>query len=365
MNETAVPSRTPGQGTSGPILSATYLVVDYRVRGRRNVRAVDHVSVSVSSGETLGIVGESGCGKSSLAKALLGLVPLSHGQVVLNGSQFSGLNERARRPLRRHIQMVFQDSASSLHPSRRIGALLREPLLIHAPKIGKRPGAVDELLDAVGLGRDLARAYPEQLSGGQRQRVNIARAIATHPEIVVADEPTSSLDVSIQAQILNLMLDLQEERYMAYVFISHDLSVVRHMSHRVGVMYGGRIVELGTRDTFDGAAIHPYTRLLTKAVTDDLGKQARQTATDRDQPARAPGRKNERYSALGPHGAECVYTRYCPFVDTICRQSAPALREVADSHFVACHFAESLKTMSPSAVAGSAAGSRKCFNTRQ
>jgi oligopeptide/dipeptide ABC transporter ATP-binding protein len=365
VNETAVPSRIPGPGTSDPILSATDLVVDYRVRGRRNLRAVDHVSVSVSSGETLGIVGESGCGKSSLAKALLGLVPLSHGQVVLNGSQFSGLSERERRPLRRHIQMVFQDSASSLHPNRRIGALLREPLLIHAAQAGKRPGAVDDLLDAVGLGRDLARAYPEQLSGGQRQRVNIARAIATHPEIVVADEPTSSLDVSIQAQILNLMLDLQEKRYMAYVFISHDLSVVRHMSHRVGVMYGGQIVELGTRDTFDRAAIHPYTRLLTKAVTGDLGKRAHQTVMYQGEPAEAPGRNNERYSPLTSHGTECVYTRHCPFVEAICRQSAPALREVADNHFVACHFAESLRTMSRRAAAGSVDGSGKCFSTRQ
>ncbi|MCK8679821.1 ABC transporter ATP-binding protein [Streptomyces lichenis] len=271
----AAPRPVTGSGGAEPLLEVTDLVRHYPLtRGvllRRQVgavRAVDGVSFTLAAGRTLGVVGESGCGKSTLARLLVGLERPTSGLVRYRGEDITRLSGRALRAVRRNIQMVFQDPYTSLNPRMTVGDIIGEPFEIHpeaAPR-GDRRGRVRELLELVGLDPEHASRYPHQFSGGQRQRVGIARALALRPEVVVADEPVSALDVSVQAQVVNLMRRLQDELGLAYVVIAHDLSVVRHISDQVAVMYLGRIAEYGTGEQIHDHATHPYTQALLSAV---------------------------------------------------------------------------------------------------
>ena len=299
-------------------------------KSRREVHALEDVSFDVFRGETLGIVGESGCGKSTLGKTLLRLQEPTGGRVFFEGRELTALSPRAMRAERRHLQMVFQDPYSSLNPRLRIGDALLEPLIIHDIGSGRaeRAARVRELLGQVGLPAEAAERYPHEFSGGQRQRIVIARALAAGPRIVVADEPVSALDVSVQAQVLNLMRDLQEQYSLTYLFIAHDLRIVQYMSARVAVMYLGRIVELAGADELYARPAHPYTRLLLSAV-----------------PVPDPSKTRARLPILGevPDPASpptgCAFHPRCAIAEARCRSEAPALREVAPGHLAACHLA--------------------------
>lgn len=293
-------------------------------RKARSFRAVDGVSLTLSKGETLGIVGESGCGKSTLARLLLGLILAEHGKVALEGVSTDDLSDVNWRNLRRRMQLVYQDAAGALDPRMRVRAQVEEPLHIHGLSI---EGA-DRALQAVGLSGAIAQRYPHELSGGQLQRVVIARALALEPEILVLDEPVSALDVSIQAQIVNLLMDLQRAFSLTYVFVSHDLSVVRHISTRVAVMYLGRIVEEAPREVLFDAPLHPYTRVLIDAVPKPDPSTRRATRLDVGDP---PNPANP------PPG--CSFHPRCPLAVDRCRTQAPALRDFG-LRKIACHLVE-------------------------
>jgi peptide/nickel transport system ATP-binding protein len=296
--------------------------------GRQIVHALDNINLAVQRGETLALVGESGCGKSTLGRCLLRLYDLTEGQVRFEDTDISTLPERALRPLRPRMQMVFQDPYASLNPRRRVGDLIAEPLRVHTDwgraRVTER---LHELMDMVGLQRAFLQRYPHEFSGGQRQRIGIARAIALEPSLVVADEPVSALDVSVQAQVVNLLMDLQARLNLTYVFIAHDLSVVRQIATRTAVMYLGRIVEIGDTDTVFGNPAHWYTDALLSAV-----------------PMVEAGRRRERVvlsgevpSPLNPPSGCRFHTR-CPHAEPRCSAEAPALRPLADGRSVACHF---------------------------
>jgi len=301
------------------------------------VRAVDGISFHIREGETLGLVGESGSGKSTTGRAILRLVDPTAGASVFQDTDLTSLGPEALRRARRHMQMIFQDPHASLNPRRSVGRALREPLEIH--RVGtpvERARRVTELLEMVGLGAGAARRYPHEFSGGQLQRIGIARALATSPRFVVADEPISALDVSIQAQIVNLLAELKEELGLTYLFIAHDLAMVRHISHRVAVMYLGRIVEAGSREEIFQHPLHPYTRALMAAIpVPDPDREARRTRIHLPGDIPSP--------ASPPPG--CRFHTRCPFAAPICRTEDPPLRETGggdDPHGVACHLAESL-----------------------
>ncbi|WP_444948892.1 ABC transporter ATP-binding protein [Micromonospora ureilytica] len=298
------------------------------------VKAVDGVSFDLRAGETLGVVGESGCGKSTLARVLMNLEKPTAGNVVYKGQDISKLSGGALRRLRRQIQLVMQDPYTSLNPRMTVGDLLGEPFEIHpevAPK-GSRRAKVRELLDLVGLNPEHINRYPHQFSGGQRQRIGIARALALRPEIIVCDEPVSALDVSIQAQVMNLLEQLQGEFGLSYVFIAHDLSVVRHLSDRVAVMYLGKIVEIGTEDEIYERPTHPYTQALLSAV-----------------PVPDPTQRNNKTiirltgdvpSPISPPSG-CRFRTRCWKAQDVCAEQVPLLEIRRDSdHPSACHFAE-------------------------
>ncbi len=298
---------------------------------RRYVRAVDGVSLDIRAGETLGLVGESGCGKSSLGKALLNLYRPTAGEIRYRGRNIAGLGDRPMRPLRRQLQIIFQDPFESLNARQPVANILEEPLLIHGiGDASQRRQRVRELLELVGLPPQAANKYPHEFSGGQRQRIGIARAIALEPELIVCDEAVSALDVSVQAQILNLLLEIQQRMGLTLLFISHDLSVVRHMADRICVMYLGQLVEIGDADTLYQRPAHPYTQALLAAVP--------QIGGDRELPAQPLA--GDIPSPLAPPPGCRFHTR-CPHADAQCRSSEPAMEVIASdsgrAQQVACH----------------------------
>jgi oligopeptide/dipeptide ABC transporter ATP-binding protein len=303
--------------------------------GRRPLRAVDGVSFAVLPGETLGLVGESGCGKSTLARALLFLDPPTSGDVLFDGTPLTG---RDVKDLRRQAQIVFQDPYASLPPRMRVERILADPLVIHRVRKGDIPGRVRQLIRDVGLKDDVARKLPHQLSGGQRQRVGIARALSVRPALVVADEAVSSLDASVRAQILNLFRDLQRTHDLTYLFISHDLGVVKYMSHRIAVMYLGDLVELAPAEELYARPLHPYTAALVSAVP---------SLQQRGSRIRLPGEPPN--PSDPPPG--CKFHPRCPLATDLCRVERPPLREVAPGRRSACHYAEQVPARMGSAAA--------------
>jgi oligopeptide/dipeptide ABC transporter ATP-binding protein len=295
-------------------------------------KAVDDVSFTIVSGETLGLVGESGCGKSTLAKTVVRLLKPAGGAIRFEGTDLVPLSRRQLKPFRRNIQMIFQDPADSLNSRQSVGKLLEEPFAIHdLGDASERGEWVVRLLETVGLPPSAADRYPFEFSGGQRQRIGIARAIALRPKLVLCDEPVSALDVSIQSQILNLLLDLQRELQLSYLFVSHDLAVVKHVSDRIAVMYLGRIVEIGDAEEVYLRPHHPYTRVLLAAVpVPDPRKRRRLEVVEGDVP-----------TPINPPSG-CHFHPRCPHAEERCRVESPALREVGEaggpSQRVACHF---------------------------
>ena len=326
----------PAAMPTRPLLKAIDLKKHFRV-GRsvipgqhRTVYAVDGVSLEVWPGETLGLVGESGCGKSTLGRCLMRLYEITDGQILLDGTDISHLAQRQLRPYRRQMQMVFQDPYASLNPRRRVGDLIAEPLRVHR-RLGRAEIELrlKELMGLVGLHPDHLNRFPHEFSGGQRQRIGVARALALEPKLIVADEPVSALDVSIQAQIVNLLADLQERLALTYIFIAHDLSVVRQVSSRIAVMYLGAIAETGPTELIYGSPAHPYTEALISAVPvpelDRPGKRERIVLTG-DVP-----------SPMNPP-AGCRFNPRCRYATDRCRTERPVLRPLPDGRQVACHY---------------------------
>ena len=294
------------------------------------VRAVDGVSFSIPKGETFGLVGESGCGKTTTGRAVLRLIEPDEGEIVFDGVDLRQLNSRELRLRRRDMQIIFQDPYASLNPRMPVRSIVGEPFVIHQTASGaERERRVAELLETVGLDSSVGSRYPHEFSGGQRQRIGIARALALKPKLIVADEPVSALDVSIQAQIINLLADLQKQFGLTYLFISHGIPVIEHIANRIGVMYLGKLVEVGTSAQICTDPIHPYTRALLSAV-----------------PIPEPGRKRERILLRGdvptpinpPPG--CRFHTRCPIVEERCKTEDPPLRTLGDGRLGACHFVE-------------------------
>jgi peptide/nickel transport system ATP-binding protein len=305
--------------------------------GRRTLRAVDGVSLEVRAGETLGVVGESGCGKSTLGRCLVRLTDLTSGTVTFEGRDITSLSRRRLRPVRRDLQLVFQDPYASLNPRRRVGDILSEPLQIHG--YGDRRAVtarVQELLEVVGLNASHVDRFPHEFSGGQRQRVGIARALAMNPKVIVADEPVSALDVSIQAQVLNLFADLQDDLGLTYVFIAHDLGVVRHVSSRIAVMYLGEVVETADTDPLYARPGHPYTEALLLSAPDVDDRDDTGSEADERGPEPEPLTGDVPDPANKPSG--CPFRTRCPHAQDVCAAEHPPLREVAPGRQVACHF---------------------------
>jgi oligopeptide/dipeptide ABC transporter ATP-binding protein len=298
---------------------------------RGPLHAVRDVSLKIDAAETVGLVGESGCGKSTLGRALMRLEPITAGRVMLNGVDLLAAEGAALARLRADVQMVFQDPYGSLNPRRRIGGILAQPLRIAGIGRAQAEARVAELLALVGLAADAVDRYPHEFSGGQRQRIGIARALALTPKLIICDEPVSALDVSVRAQVVNLLMDLQARLGIAYLFISHDLTVVEHLCDRVLVMYLGRIVESAPRARLWRRPLHPYTSALLAAAP--VADPARARARPRQLLA------GELPSPLAPP-AGCAFHTRCPIVQDRCRQDRPALRQVRDGGLVACHFAD-------------------------
>jgi peptide/nickel transport system ATP-binding protein len=327
----------------GPLVELEHLKVYFPIKSGLvldrhigDIRAVDDVSLTINRGETVGLVGESGCGKSTVGRTIIRLYKPTDGRIVFDGRDISKLNDQEMRPLRRRMQMVFQDPFASLNPRHSVGRIVGEPLRSHGlANRRESAGRVSELLSIVGLPQDAAGRYPHEFSGGQRQRIGLARALALNPDFIVADEPVSALDVSIQAQIINLFEQLQEEFELTYLFIAHDLAVVRHISDRIAVMYLGWIVEVSPAAELYENPLHPYTISLLSAVPipDPVVERQRESillAGDLPSPANPP--------------PACRFHTRCPFVQpTRCRDEIPPLRKLATGHEVACHWAEEIR----------------------
>ena len=320
------------------LLEAKNIVKKFPIKGgffgrtKGHVHALNDVTLSVEKGQTLGLVGESGCGKTTLARLIMRLMEPNSGKVIFDGQEITRLKESKLRPMRRRFQMIFQDPFSSLNPRMTVGQILTEPLVVH--KIGageKRRDLVFEMLNKVGLSPEAFGKYPHEFSGGQRQRVGIARALMLYPQLVVADEPVSALDVSIQAQIINLMQALQKEMNLTYLFIAHDLKVVRHLSQRITVMYLGHVAEeLASQEL--ALARHPYTHALLSAVPIPDPKLKRQKII----------LKGDVPSPIDlPSG--CVFRTRCPYAQPLCAEKIPILEEISPGHRVACHFWREVK----------------------
>lgn len=291
------------------------------------VKAVDGVSFDIVRGETLGLVGESGCGKSTTGRAILRLYDPTDGSIILNGQDVTALDGKALRDLRPEMQMIFQDPQACLNPRMTVSDIIAEPLDEHRPDMSKaeKQAKVKDLLDQVGMNPDFANRYPHEFSGGQRQRIGIARALALNPKFIVCDEPIAALDVSIQAQVVNLLEDLQGQLGLTYLFISHDLSMVRHIADRVAVMYLGKVVELAERDALFDSPQHPYTKALLSAVPTVEETQRERIILQGDVPS----------PANPPKG--CNFCTRCPVAEARCREEEPEWREVAPGRFAACH----------------------------
>jgi oligopeptide transport system ATP-binding protein len=325
-----------GVELNGPLLQVSDLVKHFPIKsgilfdrevGR--VRAVDGVSFSINAGETLGLVGESGCGKSTLCRTLLQLIEPTSGSVRFEGREIAGTSRRAMRPLRREMQMIFQDPYASLNPRKRVGQIVGDPIRLHGLASGEElKGRVQALLERVGLSAEHHNRYPHEFSGGQRQRIGIARALALQPKLIVADEPVSALDVSIQAQIINLLDDLQDDFNLTYLFVAHDLGVVRHVADRIAVMYLGKIVEVGPAQEVYSNPIHPYTLSLLSAIPipDPEANRARAPQVvegDVPSPANPP--------------AACRFHPRCPYATEVCSEIEPELIDHGRGHWAACH----------------------------
>jgi oligopeptide/dipeptide ABC transporter ATP-binding protein len=324
-----VSTRTIEGTEAEPVLKIEDLKKHFPVKGRASdpVLAVDGVSFSIASGETLGLVGESGCGKSTVGRAILRLIEPTSGSIRVAGQDITRLSNREMRPFRRELQIIFQDPFSSLNPRMTVGDIVGEPLSTHHLASGKaREARVAQLFDRVGLTRAQMSNYPHQFSGGQRQRIGIARALALNPKLIVCDEPVSALDVSIQAQVINLLMDLQRELGLSYLFISHNLAVVEHISHRIAVMYLGRIVETADKVTIFTRPGHPYTEALLAAIPVPDPKIRNVT----------PALQGDVPSPVHPPSGCHFHTR-CPYVVQRCKVETPLLREIAPGQQVACH----------------------------
>jgi oligopeptide/dipeptide ABC transporter ATP-binding protein len=327
------------QQTNKPLLETKDIVKHYPITGGvflrqiASVKAVDGVTLNILPGETLGLVGESGCGKSTLGRLILRLEEPTSGDILFQGESILGYEPKQMRALRQEMQIIFQDPFSSLNPRKNVSHIVGEPLYIHGmTNRHERENRVLELLEVVGLKREHMRRYPHQFSGGQRQRIGVARALALNPKLIICDEAVSALDVAIRGPVINLLQDLQEEFGLTYLFISHDLSVVEHISDRVAVMYLGKLAEVADSETLYKIPLHPYTQALLAAA-----------------PVPDPKRKRKRIVLYGdvpspidpPPG--CRFHTRCPFTKEFCKQQEPPLREVRPNHLAACHFVDSLE----------------------
>jgi peptide/nickel transport system ATP-binding protein len=333
---------------SHPLLEVSDLVKFFPVRAgvllrkTGDVHAVDGISFNLKQGETLGLVGESGCGKSTVGLTILNLLPATSGEVRFEGRNLSDLSRREWRSLRREMQIIFQDPMESLNARQTIGSILAEPFTIHG--IGTpedRRGRAEDLLERVGLPRNAADRFPHEFSGGQRQRIGIARAIALKPKLIICDEAVSALDVSVRAQIINLLLELQQEMKLALLFIAHDLSVVRHVSDQVAVMYLGKIVEQASADDIYLRPRHPYTKALVSAIPEpDPNRRRERIVLEGDVP-----------SPIDPPPGCRFHTR-CSYAEPLCREQVPELAEAGDGQRVACHFWREIESGATKGAAG-------------
>ena len=320
-----------------PLLSTTNLTRYFPVKSGLHgagatLKAVDGVDLLLYPGEVLGLAGESGCGKSTVAKLLMGLLPPTSGTITCTGKDLATMGRAETAAFRRQVQMIFQDPFSSLNPRMRIGDIIGEPLTVHRIASGDQlRDRVLRLMTRVGLAPEQYQRYPHEFSGGQRQRIGIARALAAGPSLVIADEPVSALDLSIQAQIINLLQELKEEFSLSLLFIAHDLSVVRHMSDRIAIMYLGKIVECAPRDELFNRCLHPYTEALLSAIPHLVARQGEERIIlSGDLP-----------SPIAPPPG-CPFHTRCPYVRPLCREQAPPLEEKEPGHTAACHFSDSL-----------------------
>lgn len=316
--------------TTKHLLEVKQLSKYFSMTNKQVLKAVDGVSFHISKGETFGLVGESGCGKSTAGRTIIGLYNRTSGEVLYKGKNVHELSEKEKFAFHRNMQMIFQDPYASLNPRSTVKEIISEPMEVHGLYSNKKEmlNRVYELLEDVGLNRDHANRYPHEFSGGQRQRIGIARALALNPECIIADEPISALDVSVQAQVVNLLKKLQKEKGLTYLFIAHDLSMVKHISSRIGVMYLGHLVELTTSSELYQKPLHPYTQALLSAIPipdPDVEDNRKRIVL-----------KGELPSPMNPPSG-CVFNTRCPLAVAACKTQKPEWQEVEDNHFVACH----------------------------